>query len=375
MDRGKTRSLIVFLAICYAVAFIAGMMARSEIATWYAPLAKPTWSPPNWLFAPVGAILYGMIAVAGWKVWRTSVSRSRTTALWIFGLQLALNFVWSPVFFSMHRIAAGLMVIVSLAASLLLFILLTLKFQRTAAYLFVAYLLWVSFAAALNYTIWTMNANSESSGSHALTAVALRLDGRPDQLRFPAADAWNKATAIRFDRDWKGENPTPTRATEVRLLWTPEMLFLRFVAKYQSLNVYADARNDGWRDQLWNRDVAEVFLQPDGRDALSYKEIEVAPNGFWIDLDISHGAKEELRSGLIRRMALDKEKKVWTAELAIPMRALTANFNASREWRVNFYRVEGEAEPRFYSAWSPTYSDVPNFHVPSAFGQLIFREK
>lgn len=233
--------------------------------------------------------------------------------------------------------------------------------------------MWVSFAAALNYTVWTMNANSGNGGKQGLTAVALRLDGALDQQGFPVANSWNRTPAILFDRDWKGENPTPTRATEVRLLWTLETLFLRFVAKYQSLHVYADSRNDGWRDELWNRDVAEVFLQPAGSDALSYKEIEVAPNGFWIDLDIYHGAKEELRSGLIRRIAMNKEIKTWTAELAIPIRALNSDFDAAREWRVNFYRVEGEAEPRYYSAWSPTYTDEPNFHVPSAFGRLIFQ--
>ena len=81
---------------------------------------------------------------------------------------------------------------------------------------------------------------------------------------------------LSFDQNWKGENPEPRRATEVRLLWTPDTLFLRFLAHYQSLNLYEEARNDGWRDQLWDRDVAEVFLQPDSSDPLVYKEFEVA---------------------------------------------------------------------------------------------------
>jgi alpha-galactosidase len=80
-------------------------------------------------------------------------------------------------------------------------------------------------------------------------------------------------------------------------------------------------------------------------------------------------------SGLKRRVVVDEKAKTWTAELAIPMKSLTTSFDANRDWRVNFYRVEGAAEPRFYSAWSATYSEEPNFHVPGAFGKLLFRER
>jgi len=123
---------------------------------------------------------------------------------------------------------------------------------------------------------------------------------------------------------------------------------------------------------LWDRDVAEAFLQPDGSDLRRYKEFEVSPNGFWIDLDIAPGEKHDLKSGLKRRMVLDEGKKIWTAELAIPMKCLMAKFDPTVAWRVNFYRVEGTEEPRFYSAWRPTGTPVPNFHVPEAFGELAF---
>jgi len=66
---------------------------------------------------------------------------------------------------------------------------------------------------------------------------------------------------------------------------------------------------------------------------------------------------------------------VWSAEIAIPMKALVANFDSAKSWRVNFFRVEGAAEPRFYSAWRPTHSPEPNFHVPEAFGHLSFAAK
>ena len=235
-------------------------------------------------------------------------------------------------------------------------------------------LLWISFAAALNYTIWTMNPNPTASGKPAITAVALRLNDSTDEQGFPVTASWEKANAISFDHDWRGQNPTPALSTEVRLLWTPETLYLRFVSKYQTLNVYSEARSDGWRDQLWDRDVAEAFLQPEDSDPFKYKEFEVGPNGYWIDLDISHGAREELRSGLKRRVVLDEKRKTWTAELAIPIKSLTGRFDATRDWRVNFYRVEGRVEPRFYSAWSPTRTAEPNFHVPREFGTLVFRQ-
>lgn len=236
-----------------------------------------------------------------------------------------------------------------------------------------AFFLVICYAATLNYTIWTMNPNVAANERQLPTVVAVRTLDDPDAEGFPTEHSWARATAVSFDRDWKGENPRPERATEVRLLWTPDTLFIRFQAKYCDLTTFEDARSDGWRDQLWERDVAEAFLQPDSSDLLKYKELEVAPNGFWIDLDISHGTNRELKSGLKRRVTVDEKLNMWTAKLAIPMKSLTPAFDAKHEWRVNFYRVEGNTEPRFYSAWSPTHSQEPNFHVPSAFGTLIFR--
>jgi alpha-galactosidase len=120
--------------------------------------------------------------------------------------------------------------------------------------------------------------------------------------------------------------------------------------------------------------VAETFLQPDASDQLIYREFEVSPNGFWIDLAVSHGKIEELHSGLRRRVVMDEKARTWTAELAVPMRCFTAHFDPRQVWRANFFRIEGPAEPRFYGAWRPTHSEKPNFHVPSAFGTLRFRE-
>jgi alpha-galactosidase len=204
------------------------------------------------------------------------------------------------------------------------------------------------------------------------TVVAARFAGPADKVGFPRGAAWDAAAAVRFCADWRGKNADALRETEVRLLWSPETLFLRFHARYLTLTVFPDGEPGGRRDQLWERDVAEVFLRPDGFDARRYLEFEVSPNGLWIDLEIASGQKRDLKSGLKRRAKIYEKRKAWEAELALPMKSLTPRFDAVAAWRVNFYRVEGTAEPRFYSAWRPTGTAEPNFHVPEAFGQLVF---
>lgn len=235
--------------------------------------------------------------------------------------------------------------------------------------------LWVSVAAGVNYTIGAMSPSAESQFKSLPTAYAMPLNGGLSADGFPEDSSWKEAYAIQFDWDWQGRNADPQRETEVRVLWSAETLFLRFRAHYREVYVFPDARPGGWRDELWERDVAEAFLQPDESDPLVYKELEVSPNGFWIDLDISHGQRAEMHSGLRRRVTLDEKSRTWTAELALPMKSLTNRFDSRKQWRVNFYRVEGHKEPRFYSAWSPTMSAMPNFHVPEAFGVLEFRDE
>ena len=204
------------------------------------------------------------------------------------------------------------------------------------------------------------------------TALAGPFHGSLDAAGFPPSNAWSSAKPVLFDADWQGQNADPHRQTEVRLLWTPEFLYLKFVARYRLITVFDDADPGGRRDKLWDRDVAEVFLQPDSEQLRRYKEFEVSPNGFWIDLEIVSGALQHLKSGLQRRVSIDEVVKTWTAELAIPMKSLDPHFNPASVWHVNFFRVEGPTEPRFYSSWQPTHTPQPNFHVPERFGFLRF---
>jgi alpha-galactosidase len=187
----------------------------------------------------------------------------------------------------------------------------------------------------------------------------------------PAAE-WKNARPISFSSDWQGNNPDPMRETVVRTLWSQHTLYLRFECRYRELYVFEDSDPSGRRDHLWDRDVAEAFIQPEPSREVLYKEFEISPNGMWIDLDIFPGGRSDLKSGLQRSVVLDEKSRTWFAELAIPMSALTKQFDPARAWRGNFYRVEGKKEPRAYIAWQPTRTQQPNFHVPAAFGTLRF---
>jgi alpha-galactosidase len=219
--------------------------------------------------------------------------------------------------------------------------------------------------------------NASCSPGTATVSAARVAREIPLDARHPAPE-WAKSQPVTFCSDWQGQNADQARQTEVRLLWTPATLYLRYVCRYRELFVFQDSDPNGRRDHLWDRDVAEAFLQPDPSRPRYYKEFEVSSNGMWIDLDIFPIAPTEspkdLKSGMQRSVWLDAEHHTWTAELAIPMKALTDHFDSAVVWHANFYRVEGPREPRFYSAWQPTHTPVPNFHVPQAFGKLIFSE-
>jgi alpha-galactosidase len=186
------------------------------------------------------------------------------------------------------------------------------------------------------------------------------------------ANAWQNTQSVVFCSDWQGENPDEQQETVVRVLWSSQTLYLRFECRYRELTLFEDSESNGRRDHLWDRDVAEAFLQPDPSREHYYREFEVSPNGMWIDLDIFPGGLADLKSGMKKSVFLDEKAHRWTAELAIPMKALTPNFDPKAVWRVNFYRCEGPKEPRAYLAWRPTGTLEPNFHVPAAFGRLRF---
>ncbi len=144
-------SLLVFIGLVAAVAFAAGTFMPGA---WYAALVKPSWTPPNWLFGPVWAVLYLMIAIAGWLVWH---AEGVGLARWLWPVQLALNGLWSPVMFGSHQIGWALVVIIAMWFTIAGFVWASWRPQRMAALLFLPYLVWVSYASALNVALWRMN--------------------------------------------------------------------------------------------------------------------------------------------------------------------------------------------------------------------------
>lgn len=144
-------SLLVFVALVVATA-ATGILFQP--GAWYETLEKPFWTPPNWLFGPVWSILYIMIAVAGWLVWRAD---GMGAAVLLWACQLALNGLWSFLFFGIRRMDLAMVDVVLLWLAIASFIAVALPISQAAAFLFIPYLVWVSIAAALNLSVWRMN--------------------------------------------------------------------------------------------------------------------------------------------------------------------------------------------------------------------------
>lgn len=155
--RHITWGLVGLLALCFVAASIGGLATAHSIPNWYVTLNKPSWNPPNWLFGPVWTVLYAMMAVAAWMVWRRAGTQGGSTALIMFVVQLMLNVLWSVFFFGLRNPALALAEIVLLWFAIAATTYMFWKIRPLAGQLFVPYLLWVSFAAFLNFTLWRLN--------------------------------------------------------------------------------------------------------------------------------------------------------------------------------------------------------------------------
>jgi tryptophan-rich sensory protein len=155
----KIIRIALVVTVCLAIGFLSGMATQDGVKTWFPTLIKPIFNPPAYVFAPVWTILYIMIGIAGGLVWgeleNNPVEVKKGFKLFIF--QLALNALWSYLFFSLHN---PLLAFVEIILLWLLIIETFRQFKiinKTAAYLFIPYLLWVSFAMVLNGSIWWLN--------------------------------------------------------------------------------------------------------------------------------------------------------------------------------------------------------------------------
>lgn len=149
--------LAAFIAFCLAVSAAGGWVTAGRVETWYQSLTRPSFTPPDWVFAPVWTTLYVLMAVAAWLVWlRTGWSQGRNL-LGLFVLQLILNFAWSVLFFGLQRIDLAFLDLLALWALIAVITVLFWRVERVAGVLLVPYLAWVGFAGVLNGWIWVNN--------------------------------------------------------------------------------------------------------------------------------------------------------------------------------------------------------------------------
>lgn len=149
-----TRQIAMLAAFALATAAASLFGATFRPGAWYAALAKPAWTPPNWVFAPVWTTLYVMIALAGWLAWRAE-GFGRAVGIWV--VALVANGLWSYLFFGRQLVGAALADIALMLALIVGFIAVTWQPARWAALLFVPYLAWVAYASSLNAGIWLLN--------------------------------------------------------------------------------------------------------------------------------------------------------------------------------------------------------------------------
>lgn|SRR5690349_19537064 len=144
------------LILTLGIGALGSLATIDGVRTWYPTLHRPAWTPPNSLFAPVWTTLYVLIAVAGWRLYlERPRDDHRARTLW--WTQLALNGLWSPIFFGAHAIGAAAAIIAALWFVITFFILITWRPERLSSVLFMPYWAWVTFAASLNFAIWWMN--------------------------------------------------------------------------------------------------------------------------------------------------------------------------------------------------------------------------
>lgn len=147
-------ALAGWLLVCFAPAAIGGLFPPGD---WYASLRKPSWNPPGWVFGPVWTALYAMMTVAAWRVWKRGGFAAQRRPLALFLIQLALNAAWTPIFFGLRAPGLAFVEIVMLWLAIATTVAAFRRVDQPAFWLMVPYLVWTTFATALNFTLWRIN--------------------------------------------------------------------------------------------------------------------------------------------------------------------------------------------------------------------------
>jgi tryptophan-rich sensory protein len=149
--------LALFVALCLGVGALGASIAATSVENWYSGLIKPSFNPPDEVFGPVWTVLYILMGVAAWRVWRSADWDTTRGPLTLFALQLAINLGWTVVFFGLQKIASAVATIVVLDVAVLVTMLAFRAVDQVAAFLMLPYVAWVAFATLLNVAIWRLN--------------------------------------------------------------------------------------------------------------------------------------------------------------------------------------------------------------------------
>ncbi len=161
MNQNDAKLLAACVLLCEFAGIVGSVFTFSSIPTWYAGLVKPSFTPPSWVFGPAWTILYALMGAALFLVWRERKNKEKKAdvkpALVVFAVQLALNALWSILFFGLKAPALAFYEIIVLWISIIASIVFFLRVSKRAAYLLVPYFFWVAFAATLNFYVWLLN--------------------------------------------------------------------------------------------------------------------------------------------------------------------------------------------------------------------------
>ncbi len=189
-------------------------------------------------------------------------------------------------------------------------------------------------------------------------------------------DGWNIGTAVAITTYWSGESAPPERHAAVRMHWSETALYVRFdAAQKEPLIVSQEPKTDVKTPGLWDRDVCEIFVATDVTRPGKYFEFEVAPTGEWVDLAIETGANGrttdlEYPSNFESFASIENDRII--IAMRIGWEAFGKKPSVNDVWLGNLFRCVGKDPTRGYLAWQPTFTELPNFHVPESFGEFVF---
>ena len=193
---------------------------------------------------------------------------------------------------------------------------------------------------------------------------------------FQNAD-WKQSEPVQINRYWSGEKAPAGRHAEARILWSSKALHVRFVCpQTEPLVVTSNPQTSKKTMGLWDRDVCEIFIAPDPAVVERYLEFEAAPNGEWLDIAINWSAgkrESDWKFNSHMTTAAKIEDYRVTLAMRIPWGDCIHQPQRGERWRVNLFRCVGKDPNRGYLSWQPTHTAEPLFHVPQAFGSLVFK--